>query len=308
MPKIWKRVTQKMSKKCQKYARAMPKIWPIRHSKCLNFTPTWFQVKKNLHQKVLTFHQNLYCDKLPQFLKYTLKYTILLKYPKIPCKYTNKSIKLLLPFISGKFYRKKNAKMWQKNPLKTKHSMFRATNLHQSRKLYMNAVPDIHDIYKVCAQWTGYSQYMPKICPKYVQDMPNICQRYAQDMSKICSRYVQICPGNVTDMPRYSQYMPKICPIYAQDMTNICPIYVIICQWYAQDMPKICLRYAQDMPTVCQIYAQDMPKICSRYAQDLPKICLRYAKYSPKRCQIYVHLRPKICPRYVPDMSKKCLR
>ena len=58
-----------------------------------------------------------------------------------PCKYTNKTLKLLMPFISKKFYTK-NTEMTNKE-FRTKHCIVRATNLHQPRKCYTYAVGDV---------------------------------------------------------------------------------------------------------------------------------------------------------------------
>ena len=41
---------------------------------------------------------------------------------------------------------KKYAKFLPKNQSTTKHSMFKATNLHQSREFYTNVVGDVGDI------------------------------------------------------------------------------------------------------------------------------------------------------------------
>ena len=49
-----------------------------------------------------------------------------------------------------RFIKKEEAKCGPKSQSTTKHRMFRATNLCQSRDFYTNAVGDVGDIQKVC--------------------------------------------------------------------------------------------------------------------------------------------------------------
>ena len=52
-----------------------------------------------------------------------------------------------------------------------------------------------------------------------------------------------------------------------------------ICQWCAEDMPKISQKYPQDILKICPNYAQYMPympKIWQRYVKDLHKISPKY--------------------------------
>ena len=64
------------------------------------------------------------------------------------CQYTNKTLKLCLPFISWNFYKKLKKK--EAHFSYNKNSMIRATNVHQPITFYTNAVRDVRDIYKVC--------------------------------------------------------------------------------------------------------------------------------------------------------------
>ena len=63
-----------------------------------------FRWNSILRQKVCKFWQNWNINKLPLFLKYTLTYTITLKYQKIHYKYNNnKNLKLVCPLFPGTF-------------------------------------------------------------------------------------------------------------------------------------------------------------------------------------------------------------
>ena len=55
-------------------------------------------------------------------------------------KYENKKI------CNDHHFTQQNAKFWPKSESTTKHRMFRATNLRQSREFYTNAVGDVGDI------------------------------------------------------------------------------------------------------------------------------------------------------------------
>ena len=61
------------------------------------------------------------------------------------CKYTNKTLTILLHFISWNLYKKSTQKC-NKKRIYNKHHMLRATNLDQPRKLYTYTVGDVGDI------------------------------------------------------------------------------------------------------------------------------------------------------------------
>ena len=67
--------------------------------------------------------------------------TVLLFIELLQKKYTNKLYNDSCSSFPGTFT-KKNANMGQKRELTTKHSMFRATSLHQPRTFYTGAACD----------------------------------------------------------------------------------------------------------------------------------------------------------------------
>ena len=92
------------------------------------------------------FCQHLDCGKITYLIKYTFT-------PQFSIQYYTRQLhdnnllnmesknRFLLPF-----YQQKKAKYGPKSQSMTKHYIFRATNLHQSREFYTDAVGDVGDI------------------------------------------------------------------------------------------------------------------------------------------------------------------
>ena len=111
---------------------------PRRPSKCPKFYTNRILGEQNFCQKVRKFFQNSNCNKMTYLIKYT--FTVQFSIPQATiCQLT----KVLL-FI--KLLPKKYAKLGPKSQSTTKHCMFRATNGHQFREFYTNAVGDVGDI------------------------------------------------------------------------------------------------------------------------------------------------------------------
>ena len=75
---------------------------------------------------------------MPLFINKTLKYGILIKYSKIPCKFTIKTQKKKSLYLL-EFLHKKSVQMRPKK-IMTKHRMFDAPNLRKSKKNYQPLV------------------------------------------------------------------------------------------------------------------------------------------------------------------------